>query len=870
MYMRKQNRLLFEKHEAISHIEGRLVNVELTGEIDSGVSILVVGFGSTGTLATNEVSRIVRSPQVRVRAFDSAPFQKDKYRYLNAETNFNHLAEPDAETVIRNIELHPLLMERIPDIASNVRDRLAVINSGAGGSRKNGFFLFYRNIEKIRATLIGDITELRKGRRDRHLMVIVVGTSTGGTASSQMIELGYVTRSVLGDMGISDYSMIISPILPITEEERNSGGQLVIKGRANSFKFWQELAYFMKCSEFDMRYGPSVRVKSRRRPYEMIWPIEGSSIEEAVGQVAMVVKALSDGNQAQALLARLEDKRDILIAGQVMGHPLACVAVAERSLIFNPTPLLNQWASEYGRKLLGLLLNENDGEEDTNGRVKKFLKQLGSTAQDIKQEIRQKLANPDFNPIFRYNKQLPAKLRRWSVESRQRSSLDFSQIVDGLAAGFAPALKESVDKLVDAGQFGAALSFLQEVKTELESESHIVDSNQIADADSKEGRDENEKSYTEEDIDHEIDSVCEEISGIVASTGYLLPIIRNFRMSKVAQLTRDIVSKIAKMRKAQWNMNICNAVIGVMSEDLAVVESQMERVCALIRRIELLDDSLARVAAEKVERGNNPNEVFIQLSHGILHKLKDRHFPPLDNLSELIPVIAQKIRDWGDDEVAPGFLAWCLASFDGLVRYTLVDILAEETDGDFDPALEVKQLIESARPGWRYTTAYMESKPPQIRVASIGQTQNAEANGRAYSLLRQDIAENCITQGGDPNRLDVSVYHIGLPLTAWKGMGECQEAYDESERQGDQSYHIFANIEFGSPLAEVAEYSHRAKKAYKDGLSHGILVNGTGEYQYKGINMGRSGEQIHAFLIRNPVILEDLEMTIAQLQQDTS
>jgi hypothetical protein len=330
-------------------------------------------------------------------------------------------------------------------------------------------------------------------------------------------------------------------------------------------------------------------------------------------------------------------------------------------------------------------------------------------------------------------------------------------------------------------------------------------------------------------------------------------------MSKVVRLTQGIIDKVRKQREARWKVNVCDTVRGILDTVLKEIQSLQKNVNNLLDRAQKLDDALTAIErSQKVSQANRENEEFIQLSEAMLSKVK----PSLDT-TNLVLEIVQKMKDWSNDDALAKFMAWCIGHFDILARYTLVHILAEEAHDGFEPAVEVKRLIKSAKPTWHYTTGHMESQPPQICIASVGRVPDDKANQNVRALLRLFFAENCIAQGRDPNRLDVSVYIVGLPPAAWNGIDECQKAYNEANRQGDESFHIFGNRVFESPIPQVDIYSRRAKKVYEDGLRLGLLTN-TGEYRYRNFDLGRSVEQVIASLIRNQIIMRDLESEIAQ------
>jgi hypothetical protein len=272
---RLESELLLSKGGGIYYDAARV-------DADAETASLFIGLGGTGAdmliRIKNEVKRRMVLPQVNGKIVGDTP---TNVGFLSFDTDKSTQAKTWGVASFDQFgsEFCSLSVDNLPSVVAERRrsaesgdpvwswydgmDSVLALD-GAGGYRQLGRLMLFENVNKVYKTIQDKVKKLVDGGITRVMVFIVTGIA-GGTGSGTFIDMAYLTRSALENLGVRNVRLFGYIVLPDVN---------LLKGGhpdrlwANGFACLKELDYWMcpgadeQNDRFVQKYGSQVEVNS--------------------------------------------------------------------------------------------------------------------------------------------------------------------------------------------------------------------------------------------------------------------------------------------------------------------------------------------------------------------------------------------------------------------------------------------------------------------------------------------------------------------------------------------------------------------------------------------------------------------------------
>ena len=249
----------------------------------------IIGLGGIGNLVVRLVRERYLSTDtaipdtLRLRSIDTADQSKYGLARLLPEELFTKAGDFDANGVIRDLDLFPLVKRwwKYPSAAYS----LGFIENGAGAKRPVGRLVFFQQFESIHAALQADLAEPRRievqtkmieqglGRVKLTPRVFVIGSLAGGTCSGTFIDVAFLLRRMLANMGYEVSGASITGIFALPSvihlASKDEGTLTARQRQINSHAALRDLDYLMRGwspSDLRLSYPPPIGEFSPAQP----------------------------------------------------------------------------------------------------------------------------------------------------------------------------------------------------------------------------------------------------------------------------------------------------------------------------------------------------------------------------------------------------------------------------------------------------------------------------------------------------------------------------------------------------------------------------------------------------------------------------
>ena len=274
---RLKNELLLAKGGGIYYDAARV-------DADEKTATLFVGLGGTGAdmliRIKNEVKRRMVLPQINGKIVGDTP-KNIGFLAFDTDSNTKSKTWGVASFDPFGSEFCSLAVDNMPNVIAS-RKQLAENGDpvwkwydkidptagmdGAGGVRQIGRLMMFENINKIYKTIQEKIKKLVQVNEGiKNVMVVVVTGIAGGTGSGTFIDMAYLLRSALEDLGVRNNRVLGYIVLP--DVNLLNGGHHD-RMWANGFACLKELDYWMapgsdeQSDKFVQNYGKGVEVNN--------------------------------------------------------------------------------------------------------------------------------------------------------------------------------------------------------------------------------------------------------------------------------------------------------------------------------------------------------------------------------------------------------------------------------------------------------------------------------------------------------------------------------------------------------------------------------------------------------------------------------
>lgn len=252
--------------------------------------LLVAAGGSGREIATQMKAFMIEMfgkmpDNLSILAFDSAdePIARREHRSgqiveLEKESEFIHLPRVPLAGIRQTPERHPEIMERLGHTIHQIHR--ASIRDGAAAERPQGLIALMWSARRVIRLLRQRIRQLVERSQDVRLElntqsginVVVLGSTAGGQGSGTILDLAYMVRFVLAELGdLAESSRMIGMFTLPGAFADVQGANL----QPNSYAFFKELDELMQGKGFHSRYPGELEIKSKEPPFDYIYLLDG-------------------------------------------------------------------------------------------------------------------------------------------------------------------------------------------------------------------------------------------------------------------------------------------------------------------------------------------------------------------------------------------------------------------------------------------------------------------------------------------------------------------------------------------------------------------------------------------------------------------
>ncbi len=820
---------------------------------------LLIGIGGTGQKVLVQIkARFVRNyggvpPAVEFLCFDTDPTAEQaqmegKVVRLVAGTELISISGIQTANIVRNLDKYPAIQNWIAEDKEKIP--VAAIQMGARQVRPLGRLALFWHIEMVKSKMEGAVHRLNDlklgadmGGDRRGMNVFIISSVCGGTGSGALLDIAYLIRRVVQDLGLAPELCLINGVLALPSVFPTVDK---IGIQSNAYACLNELDYYMQTEkvEWSQEYGnprvPPVTFSSLR-PFNICYLIDGinensqglAGLEEIAPMIAEAIY-LQIGSQVGRTNDSLFDNVDTL-TGKIMYSdenrykPTAYSSLGTASLVFPVVKIIDLCANRLGRELLETaVLREVDKPERVDAAVNSFLQAnqlkdqtalLEAVTRDEKGVVLKVALDPRQLDRFKDAEMLPNTqqlLTRAESQVENQFSATLETNRKSLGEKLSAALTAEIERLVNdpVGGLKMAIAFLEKLDIALAGMRGSLDTNRDA-ANDRQKRSKGMETQT--------------LTGLNTAVRSGNPLGRGGRI-KEARNTH--INTAQNTLVARFEVKKCETAIAI----LASISGNMQgRRAALQRTVERLISIKAQYTAFVERYGGGKSRVDFVLATDIsteadIQRYYTEHYkslgqaPAASLLDKKGPLYAW--LDLDQDALSDRILSYTRSVFDDLREINIENIILEKRE-EKDPPRRKLDLIDRSVPFWNFRTAGVLGSDFRgvSQIIVIGVPDRERSIYKDYTEVNQ-----ILTSTFDPHQITVMQTKHGIPLFALTQYNDFKTSHD---------YVLHNEVKPLYVIPQVRPGGEKAKLAFALGMAYGYIFKSSTYYQILPEDIGR-------------------------------
>ncbi len=799
-----------------------------------------VGSGGTGHLTLLYLKAIFlslhgRLPQgARIVVFDTAEENLSislggQQIALERGNEFRYIGRVPVAGIIQHIDNMPAIRDRLPQIAN-----LPPVNllDGTGQVRPLGLLALLWHIETVQQALKDPLWELAHkqnlgtldGMRidaSRGISVFQVGSLCGGNNSGQFLDLAYLVRSLLEELGdLAEFSEIVGlGVLP--DAFRNVRGPNLIP---NTVAALHELDHCMIKGGFKATYRNGHVIDTPRPPFNLYYLL--SAVDEsgrahlslnelcwmaAMGLYHLAMSPIGDqqdsvfANLAEVLTHRTDDDH---------GTFFASFGLAELSF---PADAVTTWCTyRHARSVISQGLLSPPVEDEVQRAVESTLQ-----AQELTPDaLHQYLAVDDTGIPLAVELQPPARIREADAHAmpqlamnhvqtyrRQRVEGDFriwvrenarrrqEHLLRDLSASIQAATDDPTRGLLFAHAFAQDIgAHLADLTAALTARRQALQS---------------ERSDREAQHDNSLTDLMH-----APEAGWL------FRGQAVERALDRYFKDAQEFLETQFELTIQDSAIAVVVAAQEHVRAWVHNLETLVNRLQAIDGELQRgqrdLADELLAPARSSRLALVDSSY--LERLYQEHAPTipatLDALLEDKSHTPHRWIDWTRNAVGELIIRAARQPFEAIQALSVEQAIQDRSD-QMTARQWVQTLAQKARPAWNLNEVLLPDG-----AANLARIELLGVPDRERSIYAGDAAR--LVSTSDPHRITAFAMTAGAPFVALRRYEDYLRGYQRV--RGKRPLHVLPDF-----LAD----GQSAKLAFALGHIYGFITDHGVYYYYQ-------------------------------------
>lgn len=816
---------------------------------------LLIGLGGTGQKVLVQLkARFIRNfggvpPVVEFLSFDTDPTAEQaqvdgQVVRLVPGTELVSITGVQTANIVQHLDRYPAIQSWIAEDKEKIPT--AAIQMGARMVRPLGRLALFWHIETVKTKMEAAVRRLNDlklggegGGEKRGTNVFIISSVCGGTGSGAVLDVAYLARKVIQDLGLSPEMCFISGILALPSVFPTVDR---IGIQSNAYACLNELDYFMQTEsiQWDQDYGnPRVPPISftNLRPFNICYLIDGinenaqglSGLENLAPMIAEAVY-LQIGSQVGKTNDSLFDNVDTL-TGKVMNHdegrfkPTAYSSLGTASLIYPLNKIVDLCANRLGLDLVdNSVLHDVSDPARVEGAVNSFLQAnqlqdqslLSAVARDDKNTLLRVVIDPRTLDRFKDAEILTATQQLLARAEAQVEN-QYSQVLDGnkkvLSDRLIASLANEVNRLVDdpVGGLKMTIAFLEKLDTTLAATRGAL---------------ETARETTDRRAGMKADQTLGLLSQAVRSGNPL------GKGGRIKEARNRHVETQQNILAARFESRKCEVSIAILANLSANIQT---RRAALQRTVERLVAIKSQFGAY-VERygAGRPRTDFVLATDittdADIERTYQDHFTSL-GAAPAINLMNSKgpLHTWLEmDQVALSdrILAYTRSVFADLQEVNIENIILEKR-GNVDPRRRKEDLIDRSVPFWNYRTAGILGAD----FRGVSQIIAIGVPDRERSIYKDMVEQNQIlTSTFDSHQITVMQTKHGIPLFSLTQYTDFKQSHD---------YVLQNEIKPLYVIPQVRPGGEKAKLIFALGMAYGYVFKSGPNYYILPEDIGR-------------------------------
>jgi hypothetical protein len=765
--------------------------------------VMIVGLGGTG-------HRVVLRLKAALRRLP--PEQAQRFLLMVFDTHMEELKIPDARTgepialepeqeilwigrldvgrIRKRLKLHPSIAQRLPML----EDLPAItLREGAKQFRPLGALAFLWHFPRIRKKLHDALWALL----DRHrfsnaadsidLLVIVVTSLAGGTGSGMFLDMAYLIRHELGQIGdaAEGSTLILLAVGPQAFHDV-TGPRLI----PNTVASLMELRFWTEHGRFRQDYRDGTRIEEDAPPFDMVFYVDAidergrtwpnvETMATALAEAILILAATPLGRHSRGAWSNLEA---VLGERTPDGELTFLGSLGTASLVFPADRIVEYLTTGRAMALLRPLLAEPDSPAAREGMTRWIQQRPWDPEALMNMALRDQNGNPLLIRLVP-----PAWLEAYSdVGAMMREALAYLESYEkirvggefraGIEAAMQRWLEQAVqdsqaalERLVAVYGFPTALlflEFLQEQSAALDAALEAL--RQQAAREEGEAR---QRLRAEVQSPRPLHGETWPLIGWLIRRFWVIPALRRifgaaesaFRLRLRIIGVEAVRAALARLRDAldRFGQDL-QALHALAAETLSLLQSQAERIASELRdnppwpELRLFDMHTLNEWQGQAGLRATPGWPMEDLRRGVT-----------EGPAELARRLKEQLR----------------THFEFIYNLNLEDLLGLQPE--IPPAARLEALRRLARPAWLLDETAWPGSGSLVRLEMAGVMDAAHSRFAGLGIPLVSI--------GDPHRMIVLTIVAGAPITALHAFPQHQRLYESARRMG-HSLHTFVEL----------------------------------------------------------------------------